>query len=449
MLSHGLVEETPDGRLIPAAAESIQVSDDQRTYTFRLRPSLSFGDGQVCDSRHFARALQAGLNRLDHSTHAWLLNAVTGMERVRAGRPLPTLGIETPDGRTVVLRLTHPDTALLRKLALPGVGVPWRGQGGGARWGDGIGGYRVVGSDEVSMTLARRRDRPDLPDTVAIRFVPVTARLRAMLRAGEADLVWPLPPDLLDQPLPAEYRSRSAPVRPARHLSLVLRADLPPTSRTAARQAFASGLHLPDLLMELGPAGERADVWWGSGAGLDLPARDTDAVQGWLERGQLGRSLHAVMVYSADGAGDRIARAMQAGWARSGLDVELRSGREPRVGGEWLRRGGAQLLLVECPTLLDDPLFDLATLVEPLRGPPVGGFRTGWRTREFDRWMRPASDRPLEMAAIQQRLAEERVVIPLARLPWQWAERSTLDSPIHPRYGPQIVRPAPGEGNRR
>jgi len=448
MLSRGLVEETPDGRLIPAAAESIHVSDDQRTYTFRLRPSLAFGDGQVCDSRYFARALRAGFNRLDHSTYAWLLSAVTGMDRVRAGRPLPELGIETPDGRTLVLRLARPDTSLLRKLALPGVAVPWKEQAGHARWGDGIGGYRVVGSDEARMTLARRRDRPDLPDTVTIRFVPVVARLRAMLRAGEPDLVWPLPPDLLDQPLPPEYRSGSAPARPARHLSLVLRADLPPTSHNAARQAFAYGLHIPDLLIELGSAGERADVWWAGGEGHDLPARDPDAVQSWLERGHLGRSLHGVMVYSADGAGARVARAMQAQWAQSGLDVELRPVRQPRVGAEWLRRGGAQLLLVECPTPLDDPIFDLATLVDPMRGPALGGFRTGWRTRELERWMHASADRPMEVATIQQRLSEERVVIPLARLPWLWAERTTRQSPIHPRYGPQIVRPVV-EGNRR
>lgn len=443
LLSHGLVSEDSTGRIVPAAAESIRVSPDGLVYTFVLRRGLTFADGRACESADFARSLMGGINRLDHSTYAWLLGAVTGMDRVRAGRPLPALGIAVPDVRTVVLRLAHRDSLLLRKLALPGVGVPWHGDDGSARWPAGIGDYRVARDEPARLTLSRRVAAPELPDTIDVRFVPGAARLRALLRTGNVDLAWPLPPDLLDQPLPLGYRMRSAAASPARHLLLVQRADLPPTSRIEARQAFAYGLNRADVLAGLGVMGAEPDPWPAGGEAFDFPGNDPEQVHAWLERGNLGRSLHVVMVHSADGPAVRVARAMQVEWARLGLDVELRPVRQPRVITEWVRGGGAQLLLVESQPLLADPVAELTALVEPPRGPSVGGFRTGWRTREFDRWINGAADRPLDVAAVQQRLAEERGVLPLARLPWVWVERSTSNTGLHPHFGPEIRGPVP------
>ena len=42
----GLVKPTPDGDLIPAVAESYELSDDLMTYTFKLRPGVKFHNGQ-------------------------------------------------------------------------------------------------------------------------------------------------------------------------------------------------------------------------------------------------------------------------------------------------------------------------------------------------------------------------------------------------------------------
>ena len=42
----GLVKPTPEGNLIPAVAESYELSDDLTTYTFKLRPGVKFHNGQ-------------------------------------------------------------------------------------------------------------------------------------------------------------------------------------------------------------------------------------------------------------------------------------------------------------------------------------------------------------------------------------------------------------------
>jgi ABC-type transport system substrate-binding protein len=453
LLTRGLVEEDSSGQARLAAAESLAVSDDGLVYTFRLRPRLSFADGSPCSSAAFRRALVKGLNHPEHSTFAWLLSAIEGMDRVRAGKPLPPLGIETPDPRTLILRLARPDSLLLRKLSLPGVATPWRpaaAPGGTPRQaalaapdpGDGIGDYRVAVVAPTRVTLVRRADRAALPDTIQVRFVPSAARVRVLLRAGVVDLLWPAPPDLLERPLPQGYETRTVPARPARNLLLVMRADLPPTSRPAARHALTHGLNPGELLAALQGQGAEPAGLAGS-ARFDFPSHDPQEVQAWLERGKLGRSLHVVMAYSQEGPADRVARAMQVEWARAGLDVELRPLRQPAMMQEAVRRGGAQLLLVESQALLDRPQVELASLVLPMRGPPVGSFRTGWMTREFDRWIQDG-DAPLP-AVVQQRLAEERIVLPLARLPWLWVDRSGSEVPFHPRYGPEpaSVVPAP------
>src|SRR5262245_43070518 len=125
LLGRGLLDEDSTGTPVPGAAERYDVTADGLTYTFHLRPNLHFGDGSPCASEDFRLAIESSLNRLDHSTHAWLLNALVGVDHVRAGRPLPPLGIATPDPSTLVLRLARPDSLLPKKLALPGVAVPW------------------------------------------------------------------------------------------------------------------------------------------------------------------------------------------------------------------------------------------------------------------------------------------------------------------------------------
>src|SRR5207237_8604634 len=125
------------GRVQRVLADSIVVTPDSLVWTFRLRAGLHFTDGSPLASDDVRAALLAGLGRSDHATRAWLLAAVTGVANVRPGRPLPAIGIEAPDPRTLVLRLARPDPRLLDELAVPGVSTPWKRRSG--EWQDGGG----------------------------------------------------------------------------------------------------------------------------------------------------------------------------------------------------------------------------------------------------------------------------------------------------------------------
>jgi ABC-type transport system substrate-binding protein len=441
LLTRGLGREDSSSAVVPAAARRVEVSDDSLVYTFRLPGDLDFTDGTPCRSAHFREALVAGLARTDHGTRAWLLAAVRGVDRVRAGRPLPPLGIETPDDTTLVVRLARPDRALLARLALPGASDAWRArEARGFADAVGLGPWRVARADSTRrLTLVRAvaASSPARPDTIDVRFFAGASRVRSFLRQVPVDLTWPLPPALLDEALPPGYRTTTREARPARRLLLVMRADLPPTSRLPARHALAHGLNRPALLRDLGERAREAAAWIPGAPPFDFPRLDAAEARLRMEDGRLGRSFHVDLAYDADGAGAAIARAMQGEWARLSIYVEL----VPLRGEAWRTeqsKGLSHLLLVESQAPLDDAAAELATLVMPMRGPAVGGVRTGWRTRDLDAWILGAEPWSRGAAAeVQQRLEQDRIVVPLADLPWVWVAREGgADPDFHPHFGP-------------
>jgi len=444
-LSRGLVDEDTSGRIVPAAAESITVSRDRLSVRFKLRTGLAFTDGHPCTSEDFRLALRGGLARTDHATRERLLAAVTGMPAVRAGRKLPPLGIETPDVHTLVLRLARPDSLLLRKLSVPGVSTPWRRRTSGS-WQDacGLGPYRVATWESTRLVLTRRGPH-GRADTLRVRFVPSAARAANVLRSGRADLVWPIPPALLEQPVAPGFELRRARAAPERELLLVLRGDVPPTTKLPARGALAHAINRSDLASALGAFGEPAGALIPGAPRFEAPAFDAGEVAEWMTRGDLGRSFHVAMAYDAGGAGASAARALQGDWSRLNMYVELRPQREPDYFSETLS-GQSQLLLLDYQPVVDSGPWRLGEFALPLRGPAVGAFRSGWRTREFDPWIegRPNAA-ALQPAVLQGRIEEEMRILPLARLPWVWLVPASRGAPgggiavFHPHYGPDFT----------
>ena len=461
-LSRGLTERDSTGRVRLALADSCAVSADSLTWTLRLREGLAFTDGTPLTSAHVVTALRSGLARTDHATRGWVLGAVAGVAGVRAGKPLPPLGITATDARTVVLRLAVPDHALLERLSLPGVSTPWKSRSGAWRDAIGVGPYRVATAEgERTLTLVAARasaGEEATCDTLVIRFVTGAARVRSALRANSADVVWPLPPGLLAQALPSEYTVFQRDAVPKRRLLLVLRADVPPTTRPDVRAALVRALNRDELLSALGARGTPTRHW--------LPG--TLAAYSWVRpeprnavraaarddgRGAPGKteSYHVVLAYDADLTGADVARAVQGRWARSGHYADLRPVRGAEAALEALAADAAQAHLVESQALFAAPEAELALYVLPLRGPAVGSVRTGWRVRDLDRWVNlPESSPGFDPDAAQRQLADAQVVLPLASIPWQWAARNGGIRPaVHPAFGPGWVGPETGSAGAR
>lgn len=469
-LSRGLVERARDGTIAPVLAESIACTSDSLTWTFRLRDGVRFSDGTPVTSAHLRDALEAGLGRDDHATRAWLLGAVRGVREVRAGRALPALGIEAPDPRTLRLRLASLDRRLLEKLAVPGVSTPWKARNG--PWAEvaGVGPYRVAAAGERELLLVAGSPVAGVAaalDTLRVRFEIGAPRAGSMLRHDAADVLWPLPPHLLERPLPDDWTVERADAVPERRLLLVLRADVPPLTRGSARQGLAHALNREELLAALGTRGSPLRPWLtGARAAYEWPRLETpaeraerlgaEARDGGAPRAVSARererervsdrmgSHHIVLAFDADLAGAEVAPALQRQWERAGHYVDVRALRGPAAAAQALRAAAAQAQLVEAQAPFPGLEAELAMLVMPLRGPAVGNFRTGWRTREYDRWIPATGTVPgpgADADAVQAVLAAERIVLPLAALPWQLAVRDGVAKPaLHPAYGPEWIR---------
>jgi peptide/nickel transport system substrate-binding protein len=98
-----LVEPDRTGELVPALAESWELSEDGLTWTFRLRQGVTFHDGSELDSEDVRASLERIMAEETASPKA---NEFASIER-----------IETPDAHTVVLQLSAPTPALLATLA--------------------------------------------------------------------------------------------------------------------------------------------------------------------------------------------------------------------------------------------------------------------------------------------------------------------------------------------
>jgi oligopeptide transport system substrate-binding protein len=117
----GLVRVGAGGQPEPAVAESWEISPDGRTYRFRLRDAR-WSNGDPVRSSDFAFAWRRVLDPLTRAYWADLFFVIEGAAACyRASpqeRPQLPLGIETPDERTLIVRLSRPVPYFLSLAAL-------------------------------------------------------------------------------------------------------------------------------------------------------------------------------------------------------------------------------------------------------------------------------------------------------------------------------------------
>ena len=104
MLFEGLVTLGNDGKYHGAVAESWEISPDGRVYTFKIRPGLTFTDGEKLD----AYAVKANFDALidNKARHTWL-EMMRLLEKV-----------EAPDASTFVITMREPYYPMLTELAV-------------------------------------------------------------------------------------------------------------------------------------------------------------------------------------------------------------------------------------------------------------------------------------------------------------------------------------------
>lgn len=176
----GLVTINEDGKVQPQLATSWDISEDGKTYTFKLQEGVRFHDGEAFDSS----VAKASLER------ARAQNSINPQKRFFSAID----SIETPDPATLVLKLKQPAGSLLYWLGWPAsVMVGTKSAEANKTTPIGTGPFKFVNwakGDKVE--LARNMDYWDKSVTVALdkatfRFIPDPQAQAAALKSGDVD----------------------------------------------------------------------------------------------------------------------------------------------------------------------------------------------------------------------------------------------------------------------
>lgn len=119
-LFEGLTAVGADGEPTAAAAEFWTISEDGLEYVFRLRPGLSWSNGDGLTAADFVAGMQRLVDPGTASQYAQIFGPVLNADAIiRGNLPSGELGVSAADERTVVIRLAHPAPYVLGLLAHP------------------------------------------------------------------------------------------------------------------------------------------------------------------------------------------------------------------------------------------------------------------------------------------------------------------------------------------
>ena len=119
-LGEGLAGYSATGELIPAAAESWEISDDGLIYTFHLREGLRWSNGDALTADHFVAGMRRLVSPATAAFYAQMIVDIENADAIITGDiPVSMLGVEAPDDRTIVLRLVQPTPYLSSLLTHP------------------------------------------------------------------------------------------------------------------------------------------------------------------------------------------------------------------------------------------------------------------------------------------------------------------------------------------
>lgn len=187
----GLTELDQNGKAIPDLAESWSASADQKIWTFKLRHGVKFHDGREFNSGDAKATIARVMDKATGSTARVNFDIVDS--------------IETPDKYTVVFKLKIPYSGFADILGDRQVRiVPKDKLDSIATKPDGTGPFELaefMPGDRIVLKKNPNYYVSGIPklDSIVFRIMPETAARVAALETGAIDLVWDLPPEIIDQ----------------------------------------------------------------------------------------------------------------------------------------------------------------------------------------------------------------------------------------------------------
>jgi glutathione transport system substrate-binding protein len=192
LMFEGLYNLDEHMKLQPQLAESYEATEDAKEFTFHLRKGVSFHDGTPFNAQAVKFSFDRAGNPENHLKRQSLYVMIDHTDVV--------------DDYTVRVALKYPFGAFVNDIAHPGALIvsPKSVEQYGkevTRHPSGTGPYEFVSwtADTLKMKKNEHYWRPGQPkiDTVTYRSVPENGARIAMLQAGEAQFIFPVPPELI------------------------------------------------------------------------------------------------------------------------------------------------------------------------------------------------------------------------------------------------------------
>ncbi len=117
-LFNGLVRFNENLDIIADIARSWRLSEDQLTYTFRLRHDARFSNGRKVTAHDFQYSFERVLTPKTKAPLIWVLDKIEGANDFIEGRAAAISGIHVVDDHTLVLKLEKPFGPFLSLLAM-------------------------------------------------------------------------------------------------------------------------------------------------------------------------------------------------------------------------------------------------------------------------------------------------------------------------------------------
>ncbi len=117
LIFRGLVQLDAQLRIKPDGAVNWTISEDSKTYTFKLRPGLRFSDGSEVTAEDVVFSISRSLDpRTGGGNGAYYLSNILGAQEFIDGKAASLAGVVALDPETVQIRLARPSAYFLYQL---------------------------------------------------------------------------------------------------------------------------------------------------------------------------------------------------------------------------------------------------------------------------------------------------------------------------------------------
>lgn len=383
MLYETLVNITADG-YEGCLAESWDISEDGKTYTFHIRPGVKFSDGEVCDAYAIKANFDAIIENKDRHTWLEMMNLL--------------VGVSAPDENTFVIELSEPYYPMLTELGVtrPFAMISPKAMKNGSTK-DGVEAYIGTGpyvlsefvTDEYAIFTANPDYWGEQPaiKKITVKVIPDNQTRILALEKGEIDLIFGK--NMIDADAVNQYMDKDG---------FTVSLSDPTSTRQIVLNTTDPILSDKNVRIALQHATNKENISHGIFYGLEQPA-DTlfaktvpycdidlepyacDMVlagqlldeAGWLMgsdgiREKNGQKLNLDLLYNSDSVTEKsIAEYLQSEYQSIGIALNIH-GEEEQSYRDNMKAGNFSMVFNICWGMPYDPQSSLAAMRAPVYG---------------------------------------------------------------------------------